>query len=102
MMMGNRRAKEYPNIPIPKDKGWNFDMTAWHAVFAFKGTPPPIIAQLESVLKKIVEDKDYISAMSAMGSTPIFTPGKDFFEWWKGERKTMGELINRLGISNIK
>ena len=102
MMMGNRRVKEYPGIPLPKEKGWDFDMTVWHAVFVFKGTPPPVSAKLEAVLKKIVEDKDYIAAMDAMGSTPVFSSGKDFFEWWKGERKTMEALIKRLGLSNIK
>ena len=102
MMMGNRRVKEYPNVPIPKDKGWDFDMTAWHAVFVYKGTPQPIIDKLESVLKQIVEDKEYISALNGIGSTPVFSTGKQFAEYWKGERKTMGELIKRLGLSNIK
>ncbi len=102
MMMGNRKAKEYPDAPIPKEKGLNFDMTAWHAVFVAKGTPPAIIAQLESLMKKIVEDKDYISAMTGIGSTPVFASGKDFGVYWAGERKTMSALIKKLGLSNIQ
>jgi len=102
MMMGNRRAKEFPNVPIPSDKGWKFDMTAWHAVFAFKGVPQPVMVKLESTMKSIVTDPDYIKALNAMGTAPIYTSGKDFSEWLKGHRKEMGALIKRLGLSNIK
>jgi tripartite-type tricarboxylate transporter receptor subunit TctC len=102
MMMGNRRVKEFPNCPIPSDKGWKFDMTAWHAVFVAKGVPPAVIAKLESVLKNIVADPDYIKALDAMGTAPIYTSGKDFAAFLKNERKTLGALIKTLGLSNIK
>jgi tripartite-type tricarboxylate transporter receptor subunit TctC len=100
MMMGNRRAKEFPNVPIPKDKGLKFDMTSWHGIWVVKGTPQPIVAKIEANIKKIVADPDYIKALDTMGTMPIFTPQKEFTEYVKSERKKMGALIKKLGLSN--
>ena len=102
IMTGNRKAKEFPDVPIPREKGWDFDMASWQTLFAASGTPPAIISQVESVSKQVVDDNDFKSAMSAMGSKEIFLSGKDFAKYWAGERKRMGALIKELGISNIK
>jgi tripartite-type tricarboxylate transporter receptor subunit TctC len=102
LMMGNRRVKEFPNLPIPSDKGWKFDMTSWHGIWVVKGTPPAIVAKIESTMKKIVADPDFIKSLTTMGSTPVFTPHKEFVEYVKDQRKIMGALIKKLGISNIQ
>ena len=101
IMMGNRKVKEFPNVPLPSDKGWKFDMTAWYALFVYKGTPQPVITRLESLYKQISQDPDYIKAVNAIGCVPRFTPGKEFAEWLKGHRVEMGALIKKLGLSNI-
>ncbi len=74
-------------------------MGTWHTVFAPKGTPPAILAKFEGVLKQITEDKEYISAMTGIGSTPGFVSGKDFAAYWKEERKMMGALIKDIGLA---
>lgn len=94
----HQRVKEYPDTPIPKEKGWDFPVGTWHTVFAPKGTPPAILAKFEGVLKKIAEDKEYVSTMTGMGSTPGFVSGKDFAAYWKEERKMMGALIKEIGL----
>ncbi len=93
-----QRVPEYPNAPIPKEKGWDFPFGTWHTVFAPKGTPPAIVARFEAVLKKIVEDKEYNATMVGMGSTPGFVSGKDFAVYWKEERTLMGALIKEIGL----
>jgi len=102
MMMGDRRTEALPNVAIPKDKGWKFDMSSWHILFVAKGTPPAVIAKLESTMKSIVADPDYVKALTGIGSTPIYASGKDSAELLKEHRKTFGSLIKTLGISNIK
>ena len=100
MMMGNRRVKELPNVPIPSDKGWNFDMTAWYGLFVYKGTPPPVITKIESLYKQISVDPDFVKALNTLGCYPRFTPGKEFAVWLKGHRQEMGTLIKKLNLSN--
>jgi tripartite-type tricarboxylate transporter receptor subunit TctC len=102
MMMGDRVTKALPNVSMPKDHGWKFDMSSWHIVFVKAGTPQPIINTIESTLKKIVADPDYVKACEGFGSTPVYASQKDSEALLKEHRKLFGPLIMKLGISNIK
>jgi len=77
-------------------------MSSWHVLVVGKGTPPAVIAKLESTMKSIVADPDYIKALKGIGSTPIYRSGKECETFLKNERKVLGALIKRLGLSNIK
>ena len=102
MMMGDRRTEALPNVPIPADKGWVFDGSSWHIIFVAKGVPPAVIAKIESTMKSIVADPDYVKALKAMGSTPVYASGKQCIDVLKNHHKIYGALIKRLGLSNIK
>ena len=98
LMMGDKRAKEFPDCPTAQEKGWDFNMSTWHVLFAPKGISPQIVAKIESIAKKLVDDKDYQAAMDAIGSKAVFKTGKDFAKYWKSEREKMGALIMEIGI----
>jgi tripartite-type tricarboxylate transporter receptor subunit TctC len=102
MMMGDRVTKALPNVSMPKDHGWKFDMSSWHIIFVGKGTPQPIINKIESICKSIVADPDYVKACDGIGSTPVFATGKESAVLLKDHRAQFGPLIKKLGISNIK
>ncbi len=71
----------------------------WCTVFARKGTPPPILAKFEELLKKVAEDKDFVAAMTKLGSEPGFISAREFSAYWPKERKWIGEIVRRVGLS---
>jgi tripartite-type tricarboxylate transporter receptor subunit TctC len=52
------RSPAMPNVPTTKEAGLpEFEVTAWNAIFAPKGTPKDIIQKLNGALVKALEDQ---------------------------------------------
>ncbi len=52
-----QRSPALPDVPTTKEAGMpDFQVSAWNAVFAPKGTPPEIVKKLNVALVKAVED----------------------------------------------
>jgi tripartite-type tricarboxylate transporter receptor subunit TctC len=53
-----QRSPALPDVPTTKEAGLpEFQVSAWNAVFAPKGTPPAIVAKLSDALLKALEDQ---------------------------------------------
>ncbi|MGZ6141679.1 MAG: tripartite tricarboxylate transporter substrate-binding protein, partial [Myxococcaceae bacterium] len=47
-----------PEVPTTKEGGLpEFQVTAWNAIFAPKGTPPDIVSKLSGALRKALADE---------------------------------------------
>jgi tripartite-type tricarboxylate transporter receptor subunit TctC len=52
------RSPALPNVPTTKEAGLpNYEVSAWNAIFAPKGTPPEIVAKLSDALDKALDDE---------------------------------------------
>jgi tripartite-type tricarboxylate transporter receptor subunit TctC len=52
------RSPAIPNVPTTKEAGLpNYEVSAWNAVFAPKGTPPEIVMKLTDALDKALDDE---------------------------------------------
>lgn len=94
---GEERTKELPNVPTAKEKGVDVSMYASAGVIARKGTPPTIISEFESMLKRVTEDDVFISNMSKIGLEVKFMPGKTYSKYWSEERKWIIETAQEIG-----
>ncbi|BAT59589.1 tripartite tricarboxylate transporter family receptor [Variibacter gotjawalensis] len=62
------RSAMAPEIKSMKEVGLpEFDITAWAAIFAPAGTPPSVIAKLNTELRKIVDDPAIKKRLAAIG-----------------------------------
>ncbi|AWM88152.1 tripartite tricarboxylate transporter substrate binding protein BugD [Microvirga sp. 17 mud 1-3] len=53
------RSPALPNVPTTKEAGLpDYEVSAWNAVFAPKGTPPEIVAKLNDALVKSLDDEN--------------------------------------------
>lgn len=61
-----------PQIPTLASSGLDgFEVTAWHAIWAPKGTPEPIRQRLSASLQKALTDKVLIERMAGLGTAPV-------------------------------
>ena len=61
-----------PNTPTLAESGVkDFDLSAWHAIWAPKGTPEPIRQKLAASLRKALADPRVIERFKALGTTPV-------------------------------
>ena len=68
-LSGNKVLKDLPTLQEMGLKG--FDLTIWHGLYAPKGTPPAILAQLNSALKAALKDPDFIKKQDGLGAVVV-------------------------------
>ncbi len=62
------RSPALPNAPTSKEAGLpEFQVSAWHALFAPKGTPKPILDKLSDALDKALDDENVRKRLFDLG-----------------------------------
>jgi tripartite-type tricarboxylate transporter receptor subunit TctC len=61
--------KDLPTLQESGLKG--FEVTIWHGLYAPKGTPPEILAKLNSALKAALKDPDFIKKQEGLGAVVL-------------------------------
>lgn len=66
------RVPSLPNIPTAAEAGLpGFEVAVWHALYAPKGTPKPVIDKLEAALKIALKDATVKQRFSDLGTEPV-------------------------------
>ncbi len=68
--LGNHKLlKDYPTLQEMGLKG--FELTIWHGMYAPKGTPAPVLKQLNDALKIALKDPDFIKKQEGLGAIVV-------------------------------
>jgi tripartite-type tricarboxylate transporter receptor subunit TctC len=64
-----KRSPALPNLPTTKEAGLdNYEVSAWNAVFAPKGTPQPVVDRLVDALSKALDDANSRKRLDELGA----------------------------------
>ena len=67
-----KRSPELPNVPTIAESGVpGYEATSWFGMFAPAATPPAILAQLNAVIVKALNDPEMKKKISEQGAEPI-------------------------------
>lgn len=67
-----KRSPTLPEVPTFAEQGMpGFEVTAWYAIFAPKGTPKDVVDKLNRALAKAVRQPDVKEKFATLGATPI-------------------------------
>ena len=92
----NERSPALPNVPTTKEAGLpNFQVTAWSALFAPKGTPPEIVAKLNAALDKALDDQKLRTRLMEQGGV-LPTKAERTPAWLQGFVKNEVERLTPL------
>lgn len=95
------RSKLMPNIPTVAEAGFpGFDVIAWYAFFAPRGTPEAVVARLSAEIKKIVDRDDVRDQMARLGAEPRYMSPKELADFVAVESPKWGSVLkdmNALG-----
>lgn len=70
--MQSRRVEAFKDIPTAAEQGLpNIEVKIWHAMYAPKGTPKPVIDKLSAALQKAVTDPGFRSKMAELGAEAV-------------------------------
>ena len=68
-MSGHKLLKDYPTLNEMGLKG--FSLTVWHGLYAPKGTPAPVLKQLNDALRIALKDPDFVKKQEALGALVV-------------------------------
>ena len=64
------------NLPTLDESGMKgFNVSIWHGMYAPKGTPKPILDQLNAALRNALKDPDFVKKQEALGAV-VITDGR--------------------------
>ena len=68
-LTGNKVLKDLPSLQEMGLKGFN--LTIWHGLYAPKGTPAAVVAQINTALKLALKDPDFIRKEEGLGAVVV-------------------------------
>ena len=97
-----KRIAALPDIPTMSEAGMpNFTVSVWHAMYAPKGTPQPIIDKLSKALQGALKDPNLKQRFADLGSEPVAqnlaTPDA-LRAHLKAEIDKWGPIIKKAGV----
>ncbi len=70
--MQSRRVEAFKDIPTAAEQGLpGMEVKIWHAMYAPKGTPKPVIDKLSAALQKAVTDPTFRAKMAELGAEAV-------------------------------
>jgi tripartite-type tricarboxylate transporter receptor subunit TctC len=96
---GSRRPAAYSNVPTLAETvlpGFNVDI--WLGVAAPKGTPEPVIQQLNFALQQALQEREVIESLAKVGIEAWPTTAADANSFVDGEEKRWPAVIRAAGL----
>lgn len=88
-----------PGVKTVAEQGVpGFDIVAWNAYFAPKGTPQATIDTMSEAIRQAVQNEHVRQRMLDSGVEPHYLDAKALGEFVAAERDKWGEVINKAGI----
>jgi tripartite-type tricarboxylate transporter receptor subunit TctC len=97
-----KRVPSLPNVPTMDEAGLKgFEVSIWHALYAPKGTPKPVVAKLTKALQDALKDATVKKRFADLGSEPVAenraTP-EAHRAFLKAETERWGPIIKKAGV----
>jgi tripartite-type tricarboxylate transporter receptor subunit TctC len=94
-----QRSAELPNVPTLAEAGiTGFEMSTWYGVFVTTGTPPDVIAKLQTEVAKIIKLPDVQAKLKGLGGEPGSLSVEQFTQLNRQEFERFGKLIRQANI----
>lgn len=97
-----KRIASLPDVPTVSEAGLpNFTVSVWHALYAPKGTPKPIVDQLAKALQDALKDANLAQRYGDLGAEPV-AQNRAMPEALRAHLKTeidrWGPIIKKAGV----
>ena len=94
-----QRTESAPNIPTFSESGLpGFDLVAWNALFAPRGTPPEVVNLLNAEVAKALAQPEVRARLLRMGFEPGGGSADRLRAFVESESQRWGQLIRKAGI----
>jgi tripartite-type tricarboxylate transporter receptor subunit TctC len=96
----SERSPLVPNVPTIAEAGYpGFDVIAWYALFAPRGTPPAVIDRLSKEMEKILQRDDISAELAKLGAEPHYLSPQGLTDYIAAEAPKWGPLLKDIKAS---
>ncbi|MEO8509326.1 MAG: tripartite tricarboxylate transporter substrate binding protein [Betaproteobacteria bacterium] len=93
-LSGNKRQPSLPDVPTFAEAGFaEFDVSLWQGLLVPAGTPPEVIARLNSEVNRALAAPDVRARIAELGADPAGGTSEQFAAFINGEMARWGKLI---------
>lgn len=94
------RSPLVPNVPTIAEAGYpSFNVIAWYALFAPRGTPAAVVARLSAEVEKALSLDDVRTEMAKLGAEPRYMSPQALTDFVAAESPKWGPLLKNLKAS---
>jgi tripartite-type tricarboxylate transporter receptor subunit TctC len=92
------RDPALPDVPTAREQGIDVSLEAWRGIVVPRGTPRPVIAALESAIRRTVESPEFVKGSETLGVRPAFMPAAEFGELIAKEDTELARVMLLIGL----
>ena len=94
-----KRSALFPELPTMDEAGVEgFDMDSWAGIFAPANTPQPIVTQLNTELRKIIDSPETKQKLRSAGFEAFSSSPKELDDFVKAQLVKWGNMVKDAGI----
>ena len=98
-VMGGKRWNKLPTVPTSEEVGLkNWELRSWHTVLVSSRTPPDVVAQINTLVNRILSQPEMVTRLRAAGLEPAPLSVAELSTRARADHQTFGQLIRDLGI----
>jgi tripartite-type tricarboxylate transporter receptor subunit TctC len=94
----DERMKEFPDVPTLKELGYDIAAPSCLGIAGPKNLPAPVVAKLESAIKKAVADPKFVALMDKIMIKIAYLDSKAFSSYIKKIYEEQGKVIREAGL----
>lgn len=98
LVLGSKRSRVYPDVPIAKELGYDVAIYQWRGVACPKGTPKEIKEVLVEAFRKAMENEECTKLIDQMGLERIYLGPEVAGPWLKAQDDFFRSVVNKIGI----
>ena len=94
-----RRIAAAPDVPTLNELGYpGIEASSWYGLYAPSGTPPVIIARLNTEMVKLAQDPEYSEQLNKQGQEAISSTPEELKRYMRSEFDTWSRVIKTANI----
>lgn len=96
-----QRDPALPEVPTAIEQGVNVSVEAWRGVAVPRDTPAPVVAALETAIRKTAQAPEFARACEQLGVRPAFMPAAEFGPLIAREDAELATLMQQIGLKKV-
>jgi tripartite-type tricarboxylate transporter receptor subunit TctC len=94
------RSKAVPEIPTVAESGFpGYEMGDWGGLFAVKGTPEPIMKQMQEAVAMAAKDKGVLDTLLPQGTEPVGSTAEEFSKFFERQTTLLTRVVKEAGVT---